>query len=214
MALSCAMGAIGSGLALPQSPPTITGRVTLTAALPPNPLAEMALPPPSVERGDSEVRNVVVFLRHPPSRRGPRRSGEIRQQEEEFAPHVIAVSAGATVSFPNHDPLFHNVFSPTPKTTFDLGRYPRGETRLQAFAEPGIVKVFCRIHSYMSAVVRVFDHPYFAIPDDSGRFSLPAPPPGIYDLVVWHERGVEEAHRVTVTARGATLDLSYPRGGA
>jgi len=80
--------------------------------------------------------------------------------------------------------------------------------------DAGIVKVFCRIHSYMSAVVRVFDHPYHAVPDAEGRFAMPAPAPGTYDLVVWHERATEEVHRVTVTARGAMLTLAHPRAAS
>lgn len=211
----CVMLAIGTAARSPQSPaPVIAGRVTTTDALPPNPLADLALPPASVERGDPEVRNVIVFLRHPPVKRIAARTVEMRQADEEFVPHVLAVAAGTTVSFPNGDPLFHNVFSLAPRATFDLGRYPKGDTRTRVFTDPGIVKVFCRIHSYMSAVIRVFDHPYHAVPDDAGRFSMPAPAPGTYDLVVWHERSTEEVHRVTVTASGARLTLAHPRTGS
>lgn len=180
----CFMLAIGTAARSPQSAtPVIAGRVTITDALPPNPLADLALPPASVERGDPEVRNAILFLRHPPVKRIVARTVEMRQADEEFIPHVLAVSAGATVSFPNGDPLFHNVFSLAPRATFDLGRYPKGDTRMRVLT-------------------------------DAGRFSMPAPAPGIYDLVVWHERSTEEVHRVTVTASGARLTLAHPRNGS
>ena len=80
----------------------------------------------------------------------------IAQKDEQFVPHVVAVTVGSTVAFPNQDPIFHNVFSLSRGASFNLGRYPSGSSRSRVFTKPGIVKVFCDIHSQMSAVVRVF----------------------------------------------------------
>ena len=87
-------------------------------------------------------------------------------------PRVVAVPVGSEVDFPNDDPFYHNVFSLSRPRTFNLGRYPKGQTRVVRFDKPGIVKVFCDIHSHMSAAVVVFNHPWFAIPDDEGRFEI------------------------------------------
>ena len=62
------------------------------------------------------------------------------------------------MAFPNLDTYFHNVFSLSRHATFDLGRYPSGRPA-RAFDKPGIIKVYCHLHSQMSALIRVFDHP-------------------------------------------------------
>src|SRR5262249_44309306 len=98
-----------------------------------------------------ETANVVVsFLDLTAgSRPAPART-EITQQGEQFVPHVVAVETGTSVSFPNQDPYFHNVFSLSRPGTFDLGRYPSGDTRSRIFDKPGIVKIYCHLHAQMS----------------------------------------------------------------
>lgn len=155
-----------------------------------------------------EVENVVVFVRASSSGAPRAMTASILQRGEEFLPHVTAVTVGSTVEFPNDDPFFHNVFSLSRAATFDLGRYPRGESRLRTFTKPGIVKVFCHIHSHMSALVRVFDHPYFAIPDETGQFEIGGLPAGRYEVVAWHERAGEVADHITIEA-GSTANLSF-----
>ena len=145
-------------------------------------IATVALAP------ESELRHVVVYLKDAP--RGPVSPirAEIRQENENFVPRVIAVPVGSDVEFPNDDPIYHNVFSLSRARTFDLGRYPKGQSRRVRFDKPGIVKVFCQIHSHMSATVMVFDHPWFAVPDESGTFELPPVPAGARQVTAWHER--------------------------
>jgi len=94
----------------------------------------------------SEVKNVVIFLKDAPVRTvAPTRVG-IRQRNETFTPRVVAVPVGSEVDFPNDDPYYHNVFSLSRSRAFNLGRYPKGQTRVVRFNKPGIVKVFCDIH--------------------------------------------------------------------
>jgi plastocyanin len=156
-----------------------------------------------------EIRSVVIFFTAiaPPAGMSPTRTS-IAQKDEQFAPHLVAVTAGSTVAFPNHDPFFHNVFSLSRGATFDLGRYPSGATRSKAFRQPGIVKVFCHIHSHMSAVIRVFDHPWFTIPDERGAFAIDRVPPGEHQLIAWHERIGEQREQVTIRA-GQTAEVNF-----
>jgi plastocyanin len=129
-------------------------------------------------KAQPETRNVVIFFDGVPAAPDARRNATITQRDEQFVPHVVVVTTGSAVSFPNDDPFFHNVFSLSRGAVFDLGRYPSGSTRSREFTRPGIVKVFCHIHSHMSAVVRVFDHPWFTIPDDEkGAFASTRFPP-------------------------------------
>jgi len=159
----------------------------------------------------SELRHVVVYLRNAqPQAVSPMRVA-IRQRDESFAPRVVAVTVGSEVEFPNDDPIYHNVFSLSRAKNFNLGRYARGDTRRVRFDKPGIVKVFCEIHSHMSATVMVLDHPWFAVPDEQGRFELPAVPAGSREITAWHERLGDTTLRVRIeSGQAATADFVLP----
>lgn len=159
----------------------------------------------------SELRNVVVYLKDAPPRPQLPTRLEIRQVDESFVPRVVAVPVGSIVDFPNDDSIYHNVFSLSSAKNFNLGRYPRGKSQSVTFDKPGVVRVFCDIHSHMSATVIVFAHPWFAIPDEAGRFQLPEVPPGDREITAWHERLGDTTLRVRVdTGRPAIADFVLP----
>ncbi len=112
----------------------------------------------------------------------------IEQRGREFAPHVMAVPVGSTVSFPNYDPVFHNVFSISKSKAFDLGLYKSGEARDIKFDKPGIVRLGCNLHASMSAYVIVVAAPHYVVVDQDGSFSFKALAPGKYKVQVWNER--------------------------
>jgi plastocyanin len=160
----------------------------------------------------SELTNVLVWLKDPPAGAAlPPMRAELRQRGESFVPHTIAVTVGSVVSFPNDDPLFHNVFSLSRAGTFDLGRYPRGDSRQRQMTKAGIVKVFCHLHSHMNAIVAVFDHPWFAQVAADGSFAIDGVPPGQHVLVGWHERAGHTERSIAVEPGGTTrVDLLVP----
>ncbi|HTM03022.1 MAG TPA: carboxypeptidase regulatory-like domain-containing protein [Vicinamibacterales bacterium] len=174
-----------------------------------------AYPGRSIEQAQlapaSEIRNVVVFLKDAPARSQAPVHGEIRQIHETFVPRVVAIPVGSTVDFPNDDDIYHNVFSLSTAKNFNLGRYPRGKSRKVTFDKPGLVRVFCDIHSHMSATIVVFNHPWFAIPDEQGNFQLPDMPPGDHQITAWHERLGETTRSVRVDAGRSTIqDFTLP----
>jgi plastocyanin len=161
-----------------------------------------------------EMRSVVVYLKGAIAPGAlPVSHVQIRQEQESFSPRVVAITRGSTVDFPNFDPYFHNVFSLSAAASFDLGRYPDGQSRTRQFTRSGIVKVYCHIHSQMSATILVLDHPYFVTPDADGQFAIPDVPPGDYTLVGWHERVGEQTSRVSVASgQTTTTEVSLPVG--
>ncbi len=148
----------------------------------------------------------VVYLESDELDRGtyplPAQKPILDQKNLQFHPHVLPILVGTTVEFPNRDNLFHNVFSYSGPKDFDLGRYPKDDSRSVTFDRPGIVRVYCDIHSHMHATILVLRHPFFAVPDDNGAYVIRNVPPGKYRLVLWYER--ELAERRTVEVRAGT----------
>jgi plastocyanin len=112
---------------------------------------------------------------------------KIQQLDRRFTPDLLVVPVGSTVSFPNMDPIFHNIFSLSKPKTFDLGSYDKGETRQVAFPKPGIVDIYCRLHPNMAATVVVTPNRWYARSDRSGHFEIQNVPPGKYTIVAWHK---------------------------
>jgi plastocyanin len=144
---------------------------------------------PGVRR-KMDYSGVVVWLEPAGSALPPARPARARmiQKNKTFIPHILPVSTGTTVDFPNYDPIFHNAFSNYDGQVFDVGLYPPGTTRAVRFTRPGVVRIFCNIHAHMSAVIVVLSTPWFAFTAADGAFVIPDVPAGKYRLKVFHER--------------------------
>jgi plastocyanin len=171
---------------------TVTGRVTLHDS------RERA------RRSLSDYSGVVVWLKRPGS--VPQLSTQrvkMLQKDKTFEPHVLAITVGTTVDFPNLDPIFHNAFSVYDGQLFDIGLYPPGRSRSIRFIRPGFVRVFCNIHSTMSAVIAVMDTPFFAVTREDGHFEITGVAEGAFELQVFHERATE----ATLTSLRRTINV-------
>jgi plastocyanin len=150
-------------------------------------------------------RRAVVYLETAPrgafEERDPQRA-RLDQRNETFIPYVLAITVGTVVDFPNNDSTYHNVFSLSKAKRFDLGRYAQGRSKSVRFDRPGIVRVFCDIHSHMSAFVLVFTHRYFATTDLEGRYRIDSIPPGTYSVVAWHDGANRDTRSVTIPDNG------------
>jgi plastocyanin len=209
--LLASFGAPGQDVVRPQPRlGTIRGRVDVRRELPP------VEPRPSVAdlgrgpaRDRPDRRRSVVYLETAPQgafEDQDRSRAVLDQRNETFVPYVLAIPVGATVDFPNSDRTYHNVFSFSKARRFDLGRYGRGVSKFVKFDKPGVVRVFCEIHSHMSAFILVFAHRFFATTDAEGRYRIDDVPAGSYTLAAWNDGEVRETRPVRVP-EGGTVEL-------
>jgi plastocyanin len=153
-----------------------------------------------VDSHDSAVRKsrdfsgVVIWLERTDGEVLPLqpKTAQMAQRKKTFVPHVVAVPVGSTISFPNFDPIFHNVFSNFDGPVFDVGLYPPGNDQRVRFSRPGIVRVFCNIHLTMFAIVAILNTPYIAVSKSDGSFRVDEVKAGEYRLHGFHERATEE----------------------
>ena len=158
------------------------------------------------EHGESasEFGAVAVYLEGQlPGPEKPLRV-ELEQTGQRFEPQLVVIPVGSSVSFPNSDPIFHNVFSLSGAKKFDLGYYPAGQTRIVKFDEPGVVQVYCHLHPNMYAAIVVVPNRWYAKPGDDGTFTFHDVPPGTYRLVAWHMNAGFFRREVHVAATGET----------
>lgn len=207
---AAAVSVIAAAPQQPQDAGTIRGRVQVTSV--PRPGGRPAIADLSANVPDPiDRRHCVVYLESAPRQAfGQLRAGKYRmdQRAEQFVPHLLAITVGTTVDFPNSDSTFHNVFTLARGNAFDLGRYPPGRTGGHRFDTPGIVPISCDIHSHMSAYILVFSHPFFAVTDDDGRYTINAVPSGTYTLLIWSELGHADPRKVTV-ADGEIVEADF-----
>jgi plastocyanin len=134
-----------------------------------------------------ERSRVVIYLEGPGPAAPKPAALPMQQLNRRFSPDLLIVPAGGAVSFPNMDPIFHNVFSLSKPKTFDLGSYDKGDSRTVTFTKPGVVYVYCHLHPNMEAAIVVTPNRWYARSDASGQYRIPDVPPGHYTIVAWHK---------------------------
>lgn len=192
---------------------SIRGRVEVRRELPPiEPRPAVASLGMEPLREVPDRRRSVVYLATAPQgafEDAERPRAVLDQRNQAFVPYVLAIRAGTAVDFPNRDRTYHNVFSFSKAKRFDLGRYAGGLSKAVSFDEPGVVRVFCEIHSHMSAFILVFAHRYFATTDAEGRYRIDDVPPGTYTLVAWNDGEARETRTVRVPEGGGPVELDF-----
>jgi plastocyanin len=156
------------------------------------------------------IADAVVWLEAGGAAAAPVRPKAVLDQRNlTFSPRVLAVRVGTTISFPNNDRVFHDVFSFRDGKKFELGLYPVGAVKHLPFDRPGLSRVFCNIHPAMAAYIMVVDTPHFAVSDRLGRFTIVEIPAGTYTYRAWRPGG-EILTGSTTVREGAALDVMWP----
>ena len=168
---------------------------------------------------DGGLRNVVVYVVDGPNVTLPstRPAVVLDQSSCRYAPHVLAVRAGEPLKLRSSDPIQHNVHAAKPANNkaFSLPFVSAGEERSVTFARAESappIEVRCDVHQWMRAYVAVFDHPFYAVTGDGGRFEFKGLPAGKYTLVAWHERYGETRQELTVGTDGSPPSVQFHFG--
>jgi plastocyanin len=165
-----------------------------------------------VSAEDGKGRPWVVYIERAggPAWTGPAPAEpqEVAQKDMAFAPAALYVRAGTRVRFRNYDKIFHNVFSPTPGSEFDLGLYRGGVDKAQPMSEAGEVDVYCNIHPGMHARILVLPNRFYAEVAADGGYEIADVPPGQYTLVAWSARHESVRKSVQVADRRTTADFT------
>lgn len=154
------------------------------------------------------LADAVVWIDAPAPAGATPHPAVLDQRNLTFSPRVLAVQVGTTVDFPNHDRVFHDVFSFRDGKRFELGLYPVGAVKQVPFDRPGLSRVFCNIHPGMAAYILAVDSPYFAVSDREGRFSVGGVPPGTYRYHAWRPGGTV-IEGSTEVRPGLRLDVQW-----
>lgn len=146
------------------------------------------------------VKDVFVWLEpavaavampiHPNQQQIQKQEVEMDQPCCMFEPHCLVMRQGQVLVAKNSAAINHNfrwVGHPAKNAGGNILLTPKTSYKIKDLAADSFpILVGCDVHKWMSAYIRVFDHPYFALTDDNGAFSIAEPPAGNYKLKVWH----------------------------
>jgi plastocyanin len=168
---------------------TVTGRVGLNAG--------------------ADTSDVYVFIENVKGASARGKTLEIKQEGKQFSPRLAVVQSGTSVVFPNLDTVYHNVFSNSPRNSFDLGTSRAGETpRPVTLTGSGVVEIFCNMHQKMSASVLVVPNPLYAKVRSDGSFRIENVPVGARKVVAWSPHAKSAEQQIDVTSSGAQVTFA------
>ena len=213
----------------PATAGSLTGVVTLEGTPPPAELIRMDGDPKCVTAAQGEERrteffvvndgktlaNVFVYIKDGLPQRlypVPETPVVLDQQKCRYLPRVLGVQVGQTLQIKNSDPLLHNVSAEgAVNRPMNVGLPLQGVSANHVFTTREVmIPLKCQVHSWMSGYIGVLEHPFFAVTDQNGRFTMPALPPGTYTIEAWHERLGTQTQQVTVAAKQAqTADFTF-----
>jgi hypothetical protein len=211
----------------PSTVGTLTGRVILDGTPPPPEVIRLDGDPKCAALAQGEERrteyvvvgpqnslqNAFVYVKDGVPARlypVPAQPVVLDQQSCRYVPRVLGIQVGQQLTIRNSDPLLHNVRAEAQiNQPFDVGTpIQKMEVKRTFSTREVMVPVKCNVHGWMNAYIGVLEHPFFAVTDDTGRFSIPQLPPGTYTIEVWHERLGTQLQQVTIAAKD-TQDLTF-----
>ena len=208
---------------------TITGRVIVAGVRPPDEVIRFDADPQCAAQTKGEIpreeavligegnglQQVFVYVTQglPPGPYSPPATAVVLDQQKcRYVPRVLGVQVGQALTIRNSDPLLHTVRADAATNArFNVATPLKGFEVTRTFgAAEVMVPIKCDMHPWMRAYVGVLDHPFFAVTNSSGRFSVAGLPPGTFTLTAWHERLGTVTQEIAVQPNEShTLDFVF-----
>ena len=148
------------------------------------------------------LKNVLVYLKNVKyDGNTPDTQAVIDQNGCMYSPHIQGMMKGNSLLIKNSDATLHNIHGlPTINSEFNFAMPKVVKEKAIKFDKAELnIKIKCDVHSWMKAYVSVFDHPYFAVTDDSGYYKIDSIPPGTYDVIAWQEKFKDKTLNAAIT---------------
>jgi hypothetical protein len=201
----------------------LSGRVVLKGVPPPekqidlaNPVLAAKYPQGLTTRhyqvaSDGGLKNVLVYIAGDFSKMhftAPTTAAVLEHSAGLFNPYVIGVQTGQSIEFKCPDGnMCTFMVLPQNNSSFVSGILPQVKVT-HTFSKPELpVRVKCDVHPWNYAYVGVFAHPFFAVTDENGRFTISGIPEGKYTIAVLHPHAGKAEKSVELTGKGVTLDF-------
>ena len=159
------------------------------------------------------IANAVVFVQEPASLAPAAASSTaiMDQFNKTFVPEMLPIAVGTQVRFPNRDQIRHHVYSFSRPKRFELPLYKGEDAPPVLFDKPGVVKIGCNIHDWMSAIILVLPNEHFAVTREDGTFALPGLGAGTYTITAWHAQSRDKTEDVAqhITLADQDSQLSF-----
>ena len=150
------------------------------------------------------IKNAVVSISNISNGKDFGEAMVLDQKECVYTPHIVLTPAGSELEILNNDGILHNIHTYSEANPAFNQAQPKFKKKLKKkFDQPEVVRVECDAHGWMKGWIVVMDHPYYAVTDGEGKFSLSDVPAGEYEVKIWHETLGETMQKVTVEAGGA-----------
>jgi plastocyanin len=203
---------------------SVSGRVTIEGAVPPNPRIQMSADPYCAAQNpngatfenyvvdNGGLENVFVYVSDKLDYyfAVPTTPVKLDQKGCHYSPHVLGVRAGQTLAISNSDDTLHNVHAlANANSEWNKGQALKNMVDEKVFTAREVMVPFkCDVHNWMHAYVGVMDHPYYAVTQDGGKFELKHLPAGTYTVAAWHEKLGTQTQSVTI-GENETKDISF-----
>jgi hypothetical protein len=167
--------------------------------------------------GTMTVRNVFVYVKEGLEKYTfptPKEPVVLDQVGCIYTPHVFGIMVGQPLEVRNSDPLSHNVhYIPGNSKEINVSQAGKGVKNEVKFLAAEVLAVFkCDVHAWMKCYVGVLEHPFYAVTDEKGEFTLPKLPPGKYVIAAKHETGKEKTFELTIAEGDSDKTATFEFG--